>query len=121
MPLLLIPLAFLVLLYALVVVPQQRRVRAHDELVRSLEVGQEVMTTSGIYGRLVGLDDEFARLETTPGIEMKIARASVGLIVPREQPDRPERTAPPHLGTADTAASPSETADTANRAENRSE
>lgn len=118
MPLLLIPLAFLVLLYALVVLPQQRRVRAHDELVRSLEVGQEIMTTSGIYGRLVGLDDEFARLETAPGIEMKIARASVGLVVPPEQPEQPS---PADAAAADAAASPSATAEIADTGENRSE
>ena len=46
MALLLIPL-FLALMYVLVILPQQRRVRAHDAVVHALEPGQEVMTTAG--------------------------------------------------------------------------
>ena len=80
MLLLLIPLVFLGLLYVVAVLPQQRRVRAHEELVRSLQVGQEVMTTSGVYGTLVAMSDETVQLEIAPGVEIKIARASVGLV-----------------------------------------
>lgn len=80
MLLLLIPVVFLALLYVVAVLPQQRRVRAHEELVRSLEVGQEVMTTSGVYGRLIAVGDDTVHLEVAPGVQVKIARASVGLI-----------------------------------------
>lgn len=90
MLLLLIPLVFLGLLYVVAVLPQQRRVRAHDDLVRSLEIGQEVMTTSGVYGRLVGMSDETVQLEISPGVEIKIARASVGLVVAEDRPEAAE-------------------------------
>jgi preprotein translocase subunit YajC len=103
--LLLIPI-FLVMLYVLVVLPQQRRVRAHQAVVDSLAPGQDVMTTSGLYGRLVAVDDETARLEIAPGVEVKVARASVGLVVDDTSAD--ESTADESTADESTAGDPSE-------------
>lgn len=84
MALLLIPL-FLALMYVLVILPQQRRVRAHAAVVDSLAVGQQVMTTSGVYGTLVEVGTETVMLEVAAGVQVKVARASVGLIVTADE------------------------------------
>lgn len=65
------------LLYLLFILPQQRRVRAHQRLVESLEVGDEVILSSGIYGRIIGLGPEDMRLEVAPGVEVRVARQAV--------------------------------------------
>ena len=74
-------LVFLLVTFALMwlvlIRPQQQRVRRQHELVRSLEVGDEVVTAGGVFGRIVGLDDEVARLEVAPGVEMRILRLAV--------------------------------------------
>ncbi len=85
MALLLIPF-FLVLMYVLVVLPQQRRVRAHHAVVASLATGQTVMTTSGVYGVVSEVGDEHVMLEVAHGVTIKVARASVGLVVPDGRP-----------------------------------
>ncbi len=44
--------------YFLLIRPQQRRVRAQQALVNAVEVGDEVMTTGGIFGTIVEIDDD---------------------------------------------------------------
>ena len=74
-------LVFLVITFALMwlllIRPQQQRVRRQHEFVRSLEVGDEVVTAGGLFGRVVGLDDEVARLEVADGVEVRILRLAV--------------------------------------------
>ena len=64
----LLPLvAILALFWFMVVRPQQRRQKDVVRLQQSIEVGQRVMMSSGIYGTVVSLADDRARLEIAPG------------------------------------------------------
>lgn len=65
------------LLYVLFILPQQRRVKAHQQTVARLEEGDEVVMTAGIYGRIVRLGPEDLDLEVAPGVELKFARQAV--------------------------------------------
>lgn len=68
----------LALMWVLVVMPQQKRVKEHNEVIRTLAVGAEVLTTSGMCGRIVGLDDDFAELEVAPGVVLRFDRRAIG-------------------------------------------
>lgn len=57
--------------------PQQKKMRAQQELLASLEVGDEVLTAGGIYGRITDFDEGTCFLEVADGVEMKITRESV--------------------------------------------
>jgi preprotein translocase subunit YajC len=72
--------AFLVL----IVRPQRRQMAAHRALVASLQVGDDVMTGSGIYGTIRGLDDETVDLEVSPDVVLRVAR---GAIAQRVEPE----------------------------------
>ena len=74
----LLPLLLLIPLWLLLVRPQQRRIRAQQAMVRALEVGDEVLTSSGIYGTIVDLDDEVVMLEVAEGVRLRIARMAIG-------------------------------------------
>jgi preprotein translocase subunit YajC len=73
----LLPLVVLVLLMR----QQQRRLRQHQALIASLEVGDEVVTTSGLFGTITSIDDDTAMLEVAPGLALKVATRAVGGIV----------------------------------------
>jgi preprotein translocase subunit YajC len=64
-------------MWVVFVIPQQRRQRAHLELVAALGVGAEVMTTAGVYGTITELDDETVHLEVAPGVVIRIARQAI--------------------------------------------
>jgi len=88
-PFLLLAVTFL-LMWVLFILPQQRRVRAHQALVAQLGAGDEVMLTSGIHGRITALDDQVVHLEVAPGVVLRVARGAVA----RRVGDEPEVEAP---------------------------
>lgn len=73
LPLLLIPVA----LYFLMIRPQRRRQREAAALQSSIEVGDEVMTTSGVYGFVTGFDGDIAWLEIDDNVQIRVARAAI--------------------------------------------
>jgi preprotein translocase subunit YajC len=70
---LLIPVA----MYFLLIRPQRRRVREQQALQSQLEVGDEVITTSGVYGFITGFEDDRIWLEIDEDVQIRIARAAV--------------------------------------------
>ena len=64
--------------YLLLWRPQQRRMAATRSLQGHLEIGDDVMTTSGIFGRIVELGDDDLRLEIAPGTVVRVARGAIG-------------------------------------------
>jgi preprotein translocase subunit YajC len=75
-PLIVLAVTFL-LLYVLFILPQQRRVRAHQALVAGLEEGDEVVLSAGIFGHVVELGPDEMTLEVAPGVELRVARQAV--------------------------------------------
>lgn len=64
-------------MYFLMIRPQRNRQRQYMELLRSLEVGDEVETVAGIFATIRRLDDDNAWVEIAPGITVKMARAGI--------------------------------------------
>jgi preprotein translocase subunit YajC len=72
-------LPFFLIMYFLVIRPQSQRRKAQMRLQSELEVGDEVVTTAGIYGTITEIDDEYGivTLEVAPGMEVRFSRAAV--------------------------------------------
>lgn len=92
---LLVPIVILGVMYAVLILPQQRRVKEHRTYVGSVQVGDEVVTTSGLYGTVTALDADEARLLIAPGVEITMARLAIArpqsAVVPTEPtPEAPE-------------------------------
>ena len=83
------------LMWALLIRPQQRRLRQHQSVMTSLEVGDEVVTAGGIYGRIRSLEDESMILEVAPGIELRVLRAAVSQRVTADEDEDDEELAEP--------------------------
>ena len=82
--------AILALFWFMVIRPQQRRQREVTALQNSIEVGQRVMMSSGIYGTVIAVADDTARLQVAPGTEIEIARAAIAkVITPGDGTDGP--------------------------------
>ena len=73
-------LAILALFWFMVIRPQQRRQREVTALQNSIEVGQRVMMSSGIFGTVTSVTDDTARLQIAPGTEIEIARAAIAKV-----------------------------------------
>ena len=64
--------------YLLLWRPQQRRMSAVRKLQGHLKLNDDVITTSGIFGRVVELGDDEVRLEIAPGTVVRVARGAIG-------------------------------------------
>jgi preprotein translocase subunit YajC len=92
MPVALLYLGILVAAFLLLIVrPQRRQMAAHRALVASLRVGDEVVTSGGIYGTILGLDDGTVDLEVASGVVLRVARGAIAQRVgPEEVEDHTE-------------------------------
>ena len=70
---LLIPVA----MYFLLIRPQRKRMREQAALQAAIGIGDEVMTTSGMYGFITGFDGDIVWLEIDDNIQIRISRAAV--------------------------------------------
>jgi len=75
----LFPLLLIVGFYFLLIRPQRNRQRAQQALVASLEVGDDVMTTGGIFGTIVEIDDDegTVTVEIAPGTRIRMVRQGI--------------------------------------------
>lgn len=80
----LLPLVAIGALFWLVLIrPAQRRQRALGQLQRAVDVGDQVMLTSGIFGTVRALDEDAISLEVADGVTVRVVRAAVGSVVTR--------------------------------------
>lgn len=86
---LLVPLVILGAMWLALVRPQQRRVREHRDFVAAVSVGDDIVTSSGIYGTVTALDDERARVRIAPDVEVTIARLAISR--PQGEPAAPTK------------------------------
>jgi len=65
--------------YFLLIRPQQRRVRAQQALINSVEVGDEVMTSGGIFGTIVAIDEDegIVTVEIAPGTKVRMVKSGI--------------------------------------------
>jgi len=69
--------------YFLLIRPQQKKQKAHTELVSSLQVGDEILTSGGILGKIAGVSDHYAVVKISDNTEIKIQKSSVSMVVPK--------------------------------------
>ena len=65
--------------YFLLIRPQQKRVRAQQALVNAVEVGDEIMTTGGIFGTIAEIDDDEGTVlvEIAPGTRIRMVKSGI--------------------------------------------
>lgn len=79
LPMLVIFAAF----YFLLIRPQQKRQKAHTQLVAGLSVGDEVLTAGGILGKVTAVSEHYATLNIADNVEIKIQKSTVSAVVPK--------------------------------------
>jgi len=80
----LLPLVLIfVVFYFLLIRPQTKRAKEHREMVGKLAVGDEVVTTGGILGRVSEVHEQFVTLEIAAGVAIAVQRFQVAQLMPK--------------------------------------
>ena len=73
-----VPFIFIfVIFYFLIIRPQSKRQKEHQKFLSELKRGDEVITSSGILGRIDGITDQFVTVEIADGVKVKMLRTQI--------------------------------------------
>ena len=82
LPILLIGVVF----YLLIMRPARNRQRKQAEMMSALSPGTRIMTTAGVYGTLVSIDEDDADIEIAPGVVIRVVKAAIGKVIEPQSP-----------------------------------
>jgi len=80
---LLIPLGLMfVIMYLLVILPQQRQRKKMQAMLAALKTGDKVITSGGIYGTVNGLDGDsvILKISSEPQVKIRVSRAAIAQV-----------------------------------------
>lgn len=72
----------LIILYVLMILPAQRRQKKLAAMISALKNGDKVVTNGGIYGTVVGLDNESIQLRIAEQVKIRVARSAIAGLQP---------------------------------------
>jgi preprotein translocase subunit YajC len=74
-----------IIMYFLIIRPQQKKSKDHREMLGRLKRNDEVMTSGGIYGKVVALADEVVTLEVAPNVRIRVHRPHISTVMTGEK------------------------------------
>ena len=72
-----------VLFYFIAIRPQRKRQKEHTNMVSALNKGDEVVTTSGILGKITRIEDNFVVIQVADNVELKFQRSYISAVLPK--------------------------------------
>ncbi|WP_410219055.1 preprotein translocase subunit YajC [Paracoccus sp. (in: a-proteobacteria)] len=82
-----IPLILIFLImYFLMIRPQQKRLKQHREMVASVKKGDQVVTQGGILGKVVSVRDDELEVEIAQGVRVRVIRSTLAQVVTKTEP-----------------------------------
>ena len=70
--------AIFLIFYFLLIRPQRKQQKSHDEMVKTLSRGDEVVTVGGIIGKIIHLTDDRITIKTAEDTRVEVERSKVG-------------------------------------------
>jgi preprotein translocase subunit YajC len=80
---LLFPIGILAFFYFLFLRPQAKRTKEQKKMLEALSKGSEVVTSGGILGKVVDLDDNFVHLDVGENTILKVQRHAISSLMPK--------------------------------------
>lgn len=84
---LIVMVLLLVVMYVLMIRPQRQRQQEHERMIVSASVGDDVLTTGGIYGTITEADGDDIVVEIAEGLTVHMTRRGVAAVLPPEEGD----------------------------------
>jgi preprotein translocase subunit YajC len=93
-PFFLVLLVMLGFFYFVLIRPQRQQRQRHTQMLDHLKVGDEVITSGGIYGEVTGVDTERVMIEIDDDVQVAVAKSAIANVVPPEEVARLEDDEP---------------------------
>ena|SRR5665213_1531115 len=79
-------IGLVVLFYFLMIRPQQRRMKAHQQAISAVKRGDVVVLPSGVVGKVVRVEDAEVGVEIATGVTVKVVKAMISEVRTRGEP-----------------------------------
>jgi preprotein translocase subunit YajC len=76
---------FMVVMYLLMIRPQQKRQREHQQMISELGVGSDVVTIGGLHGRIEAVGDDHFDLLVNPDVVLRFQKSAIARVVTEEE------------------------------------
>jgi preprotein translocase subunit YajC len=87
---LIVMVLLLVVMYVLMIRPQRQRQRDHQSLIEGAGVGDDILTTGGIYGTITRAEGDDVVVEIADGLSVHMTRRGIAAVLPPEDDSAPE-------------------------------
>jgi len=74
---------FILIFYFLLIRPQNKRRKEHQQLMSGLNKGDEVVTAGGVVGVINKVEDDFVKVEVGDGVELRFQKTAIGATLPK--------------------------------------
>ena len=74
---------FFIIMYFMIIRPQNKRVKEHNKLIESLSNGTEVVVSNGIMGKIIKIKDDVVEVEFSVGMSIKVMKNSIKTLLPK--------------------------------------
>ena len=74
-------LLIFVIFYILMIRPQQRRVKQHQNAIAAVKKGDEVITGGGIRGRVTKVSEDEAEVEIAQGVKIRVVKSTISQVL----------------------------------------
>ena len=74
-------LLIFVIFYVLLIRPQQKRAKEHQEAIASIKKGDEVITGGGIRGKVTRVSDDDAEVEIAQGVRVRVVKGTLSQVL----------------------------------------
>ncbi len=89
----LVPIAAIfIIFYVLLIRPQQKQQKEHEQMLAELKKGDRILSTGGLYGTILGIKGDDLEVRFAENVKLTLARSAVAKVVAAGVPD--SKTAP---------------------------
>ena len=74
---------FFGIMYFMIIRPQQKKAKEHNELLAALSKGDEVVTSGGILGKVVKINDNFIEIKVSDNANIKVQKHAITTVLPK--------------------------------------
>lgn len=82
----------LVVMYVLMIRPQRQRQAQQQRMIEQAGVGDDILTTGGIYGTITQADDDDIVVELVEGMSVHMTRRAIAAVLPPEEEESEEES-----------------------------
>jgi preprotein translocase subunit YajC len=80
--------SIILIFYFMIIRPQQKRAKERQKLIDSMKKGDKVVTASGIYGTIAGLDEKTVLVQIADNVKVKLDRSAIATIISESDPEK---------------------------------